>query len=99
VKVVYTARFRREIGQLERYIAERAAPDVALSYVDRLLVAVDGLAAFPLRWRLRPELGPRVRVLVFDGKYAVAYRVDEDRLVAGALYGPGQRLTAMEEDP
>jgi len=72
IRVVYTARFRRELGK----IVERIATDnetAAYAFVEQLERCCALLARTPAMGRLRPEVGRDVRYLGV-GNYLVFYR-------------------------
>ena len=99
MRVVYTERLRRELNELEVYVAERASPDVAIAYVDRLTETLDGLDVLPDRYPLRPRFGPGVRAIVLEGRVTVFYRVTGDEVQLLAAFGPGQQQQAIKETP
>lgn len=76
------------------YIAERDGAVRALGYISRIEARCRGLADFPQQGVQRNEIRPGLRVLGFERRAAIAFRVaDEDVTVLRVLYG-GRELSA-----
>jgi toxin ParE1/3/4 len=70
------------------YICEREGTAVAVGYVDRIEAACLGLETFPLRGRLRTDIGSGIRTMGFERRATILYRVGRtDVTVIRILYG------------
>lgn len=86
--VVFSELARRQLDALYDYIADRADPDTAMAYIERIEVACRGLETFPERGRAWPELRPGLRTMGFERRATLAFAVLTDRVVIlQVLYG------------
>lgn len=67
-----------DLNSLFDYLWGEASARVAGDYVRRVHAACVALEAFPHRGSPRPDIGPGVRLLGFERRVAIAYRVDDD---------------------
>ena len=71
---------------------------MARRYVNRLLDLCDSLAELPERGAPRDDLSKGLRLLGFQRRVAIAYRIDTEIEVIRVLYG-GRDLLAILGDP
>lgn len=80
-------------------VADRASPSVALRFVQRLTAYVDGLKTASERGTLHNEVSPGLRVIGFERRVAVAFKVIDDEVrVFRILYAGQDWMTAFGED-
>jgi toxin ParE1/3/4 len=79
MKIVISAKARRELLQVYSYVAERS-PQAADSLVAEFDRRFQNLSAFPFIGRERPQLSPGIRSVVVE-TYVVFYTVQSDRIV------------------
>lgn len=82
-----------DLFEIYPYIADKAGLRIAENYVARIEAACLSLSTFPERGAQRNDLAPGVRVLIFERRATIAYRIEGDRvriarvLHAGRDYG------------
>jgi toxin ParE1/3/4 len=91
-KVVFRPRARDHLLSLYRYIATQAGPETALAYLQRIEDACMSLAHSPERGTQRPELGKNVRVIGFERRVAIAFRVTRSTVEILAISYAGRRF-------
>ena len=74
-RVVFRPRAEARLTELGLYIADQAGPAVALDYLDRIYLACMALAEFPERGRRRDDIVPGLRIMPFERRVTIAYRV------------------------
>jgi len=88
LKVRFLAFAGEDLIALYDYIAEVAGPAIAMAYVGRLEDACLGLADFPERGAPREQFGQGIRVLGFERRATVVFRVmDAEVQIVRVLYG------------
>ncbi len=87
-QVVFTPEARDDLYELCDYIARESGADRALNYIARIEKACVSLETHPQRGTLREDLRPGLRVVGFERRTLIAFRV-EARSVAilRILYG------------
>ena len=79
---------RFDLIALHDYIADASGAGVALRYVERVEAACRSLALFPHRGTFHPDLGGGVRLLGFERRVTIVFRVgDLDVEILRVLYG------------
>jgi len=74
--------------KLYDYIAERSGESRADGYIDRIQEFCESLGKAPMRGARRDDLKKGLRVLGFERRVAIAFRVTDSRvIVARVLYG------------
>ncbi|MEP9380288.1 type II toxin-antitoxin system RelE/ParE family toxin [Aquabacter sp. CN5-332] len=88
-KVVFRPRAEESLQQLYTYILDHTgSPDIAIGYIRRIQAQCEHLADLPERAPLRPEVGPGIRVLTFERRVSIAYRVSRKEVeILGIFYG------------
>lgn len=92
--MAYEVTFRPEaeadLLEIYTYIADNAGLRIAGNYIARIETACLGLATFPWRGAPREDLAPGVRILVFERRATVAYRVEGDRVRIARIFHAGR---------
>jgi toxin ParE1/3/4 len=76
--VVFTPEAQADLLELYDYIAEHSSADRALEYIDRLGKLTSGLASFPERGTVRDDIRPGLRVIGFEHRVSIAFRVKSE---------------------
>lgn len=80
-------------------LAERAGPDVAYRYTERLHAHCLSFATFPERGARRNDLRPGLRIIGFRKRVTIAFHVTADTVVIDRLlYGGRDIETVLGED-
>ncbi|MGP8185932.1 MAG: type II toxin-antitoxin system RelE/ParE family toxin [Terracidiphilus sp.] len=86
--VVFTPEAREDLLELYNYIAEHGSPDRAMAYIERVEKACMSLRTIPERGTRREDLRPGLRVMGFERRAAIAFRVNSDSVaILRILYG------------
>lgn len=88
---------RADLARLHDWIAGEAGDARAGGYLARIEEACRGLCQFPLMGRADEELGPGLRVLGFERRAAIVYRVGETTVDILAVYHGGRDMRALGE--
>ena len=95
--VTYSARARRQLLALYIYIAERSGVRRANDYIARIERYCQGFTTFPHRGTRCDDISPGLRIIGFERRVTIAFRVFADEVViAQILYG-GQDIDAPFE--
>lgn len=87
-KVVFAPEARNDLKELYSFIAERSNADRAMAYVARIESYCRGFADYPERGVRRDDLFPGLRVVGFERRVTIAYRVSPDTVTfLRILYG------------
>lgn len=74
-RLVFRPRAAEDLASLFDYIAERSGHDRALSYLGRIEAACFGLPNFPERGTRRDDIAAGLRVVGFERRVSIAFRV------------------------
>jgi toxin ParE1/3/4 len=90
--VAHKVEFRDEaladLAALYDYIASESSPEIAIGYVRRIQTACMRLATFPERGRRRDDILPDLRVIGFERRVTIAFRVLKTRVeIVTIAYG------------
>lgn len=86
--VVFTPEARDDLLGLYDYIADRGGPERAARYIGRIEKLCMSLGRLPERGTLRHDLRPGLRVIVFQKRVAIAFRVNVEAVaILRILYG------------
>ncbi|MCD7111819.1 type II toxin-antitoxin system RelE/ParE family toxin [Rhizobium sp. DKSPLA3] len=77
-KLVFRPQAKADLKALHDYIAEHAGLDIAASYLGRIELACRQLTTFPERGTVRTELGEGIRIIGFERRTSIAFRVEGD---------------------
>lgn len=71
--LIYEQSARDDLRSIFWWIAERAGPEMARAYVDRIHDRCDRLTSFPEQGRPRNDIRPSLRTIPFERSAIVAY--------------------------
>ena len=87
-EVVFRPRAEERLESLYDYIAERGGPVVAIGYIRRIRAACLAFDTFPQRGNERDDLLPGLRVVGFERRVSIAFRVLETQVeIVSIAYG------------
>jgi toxin ParE1/3/4 len=87
-KVVFRDHAVADLKALYDYIASDNSPEIAIGYIRRIQEACMRLETFPERGRRRDDLQPGLRVIGFERRVAIAFRVLKTRVeIVSIAYG------------
>jgi toxin ParE1/3/4 len=93
-RVVFRPSAEDDLTRLHDYIAGEAGRNRAGAYIDRLANACFDLSLFPMRGTLRQDIEPGLRLVGFERRAVIAFRVLEWEVeIVHVLYG-GQDIEA-----
>ena len=99
-RVDFTETAWQDADEIYRWIADRADPQTAQRYVNRIIDYCSGLENFPNRGSPRDDLAPGIRTMVFEGRAVVAYRVATRDVKILRILNHGRDVTrAFSEEP
>jgi toxin ParE1/3/4 len=86
--VVFTPEAQKDLLDLYDYIADRSSPARALGYINRIEKACMSLKTLPERGTRRDDLRAGLRVIGFERRVSIAFRVSSDSVaILRILYG------------
>jgi toxin ParE1/3/4 len=86
--VVFTPEAQDDLLDLYDYISDHSNSTRALGYITRIEKVCMSLQRLPNRGTLREDLRPGLRVIGFERRILIAFRVDDDSVaVLRILYG------------
>jgi len=87
-RVVFQARARRQLAEIQAYIADRAGLTVAVGYTSAIVEYCERFSAFPLRGTKRDDVLPGLRVLGFRRRVTIAFSIEGEIVsILGVFYG------------
>jgi toxin ParE1/3/4 len=87
-KVVFTSEAQGDLLDLYDYIAEHGSPERAMAYIERVERACMSLRTIPERGVLREDLRPGLRVIGFERRALIAFRIKANSVaILRILYG------------
>ncbi len=88
---------RADLARQHDWIAREANEARAAGYLSRIRDACEALSRFPLMGRADDDLGLGLRVLGFERRAAIVYRVGETTIDILAVYHGGRDMRALGE--
>ncbi|MGP8188102.1 MAG: type II toxin-antitoxin system RelE/ParE family toxin [Terracidiphilus sp.] len=86
--VIFTPEAKDDLLDLYDYIADHGSPARALRYIERIEKTCMSLNTLPERGTRREDLRPGLRVLGFERRVLIAFRVSADSVaILRILYG------------
>ena len=87
-KVVFRSAARNDLKSLYNYIARTSGQQAAGAYINRIEAACRMLAEFPERGTVRNHISAGLRIIGFERRAAIAFKVDGDTVrILRILYG------------
>ena len=94
-RVVFAPAAEEQLGQLYRYIASQASPDIADRFVSALVDHCEGMVTLPLRGTRRDDIRANLRITHFRKRTVIAFVVEQRVIsIIGVYYG-GQDYKAV----
>lgn len=95
--VVYSKRAEADFVSIYRYIAVNSGYERALAYTARIRAFCMSLDTFPERGEPWKHIASGLRVVGFERRVSIAFRVTKDRVtIVRALYGGRDLNRALE---
>ncbi len=91
-KITFSALATEDLEDIADYITDGAGAFVALGYLARLRIAVNGLADFPEVGVPRPEIAQDVRSFSFERRIAVLYRTSNGHVLILRVLSGGRAI-------
>lgn len=99
-KVVFRPRAANDLDGLYNYIAEQAGLKVAGDYIDRIEKACMSLRNVPLRGTSRGDIQPGLRVLGFERRVTIVFRVmPREVAIVRIFYGGRDYERILRDSP
>jgi toxin ParE1/3/4 len=92
--VVFAPEARDDLISLYDWIAIKADPTTALSYIQRLEKYCLGFTVASERGHLREDIRPNLRIVGFERRITIAFTVTEDEVTILRLYSGGRNWEA-----
>jgi toxin ParE1/3/4 len=89
-EVVFRATAETDLFGLYDYVTEQSGAEIARTYIDRIENACMALEAFPERGMRRDDIHRGLRILGFERRVAIAFKIDKRRyevLIIRIFYG------------
>lgn len=96
--VVYSKRAEADFVSIYRYIAANSGYERALAYTARIRAFCVSLETFPERGEPWKHIASGLRVVGFERRVSIAFRVTKDQVaIARVLYGGRELNRALEQ--
>ncbi len=87
-EVTFSRRAQQRLIDLGEYVATQSSPTIANGYLDRIKAACLALTHFPERGRRRDDILPGLRIIGYERRATIAYRVFETHIeIVSIAYG------------
>lgn len=98
-RLVFRPAAENDLSSLFRFIAEASGSARAEAYLDRIERTCFDLLTFPERGTRRDDIAPGLRIIGFERRVTIAFRVLEDTVEIVAIAYAGRRFeTDLQED-
>ena len=97
-QVIYTPAAQTDLLQLLDRLLEIAGPAVAFPYVGRLQTFIDGLEYGSQRGTLRKDVSRGLRVIGFERRVSIAFKVYDNDVVIVRIFSGGQNWQDILND-
>lgn len=94
-KVVFSVEAEAELLEIYDWIADAASPDVAFGYVTRIEAFCQRLAMASERGQARDDIRPGLRIIGFERRVTIAFKVEPERVVILRLFYGGRDWEAL----
>lgn len=88
--VVYAPEARDDLLHFFDYLSGVAGPLIAINYVERLETFIEGLGSGSERGTVRNEVAKGLRVIGFEHRISIAFKVYEREVVIFRIFTGGQ---------
>ncbi|WP_112309670.1 type II toxin-antitoxin system RelE/ParE family toxin [Pseudogemmobacter bohemicus] len=93
-QVVFAPEAAGDLRALYDWVADEASPVVALAYLERVEAFCQRLGMGSDRGHLRTDIRPDLRIIGFERRLTIAFRVDEDRVTVLRVVARGRNWEA-----
>jgi toxin ParE1/3/4 len=83
---------KRQLDELYDYIATQGDPVTAFGYVQRIQAFCMGFSTFPERGTVRDDIRPGLRLVGFERRVTVAFKVEPDEVRIISILYAGRQL-------
>lgn len=90
LRVVLARTAQKDLAQIGRWIAEAGAPQTGRRYVARIKERLAGLGVAPEAGRPYGFDDPGLRVIGYERRIMIAYRVEKTRIIVVRVFYGGQ---------
>ena len=97
VRVLFSPEAEHDLLSLYDYIADRAGPDVALGFVERIEAQCLGFVMFPDRGTRRDDVRPGLRLIGFERRVTIAFHRQGDLVVIDRILYGGRDVAALAD--
>jgi toxin ParE1/3/4 len=87
---VFTPEARNDLFEIYDWIAAKASPQIAITYIDRIEAYCLGFELASERGHRRDDISPGLRIVGFERRVTIAFAVDDDRVTILRLFYGGQ---------
>ncbi len=88
--VVFAPEARDDLLNLYNWIASRAGPAVAISYIERIEAFCQGFDLASERGQLRGDIRPGLRIIGFERRITIAFSVSQEQVTIFRLFYGGR---------
>jgi len=89
-RVVFTPEARNDLFEIYDWIAEKASPQIAITYIVRIEAYCLGFELASERGHRCDDISPGLRIVGFERRVTIAFAADEDRVTILRLFYGGQ---------
>lgn len=94
--VTYREQAVQDLESIYNFVAEEAGPKRAADFTDRIRAHCDQLALFPKRGPSADHIASGIRLLAFERRVTIAYRVDDIGVRIVRIFYAGRDWTNEE---
>ena len=94
-KVVFRPLAEADLIELYEYIADKAGTKIAGGYIDRIEAACLSLEHFPERGTWRDDIEPGLRLLGFERRATIVFRVLKSEVTIVCIFYGGRDVEAL----
>lgn len=95
--VAFAPEALEDLRELYDWIADRAGPQIAIGYVDRLETYCRGMKVAAERGHARDDIRPGLRIVGFERRVTIAFSLSETRVTILRVFYGGQDWQASFE--
>ena len=89
-RVVFTPEARNDLFEIYDWIEEKAGPQIAISYIERIETYCLGVELASERGHRCDDISPGLRIVGFERRVTIAFAMDDERVTILRLFYGGQ---------
>jgi toxin ParE1/3/4 len=97
-EIVFSPEAREDLNSLYDFIGDRAGPQTAVAYTERIMSYCANFAVFPERGMRRDDIRPGLRIIGFERGVTIAFHVTRERVTIDRIFYGGQNWEALLAD-